>query len=70
MPYDNDNDLKSMIICKNFKSDIIKENTPMIIEVKKSFQLLELLIQIKKDGKIMKGLELDDKNIQLPKLIL
>ena len=57
-----------MIICKNFKSDIIEENKPMIIEVKKSFQLLELLIQIKQDAKIMKGLELEDKNIQLPKL--
>ena len=32
-----------MIIYKNFKSDTINENTPMIIEVKKSFQLLELL---------------------------
>jgi len=70
MSYDIDNDLKSMIIYKNFKSDTIKENTPMIIEVKKSFELLELLIQIKQDAKIMKGLELEDKNIKLPKLII
>jgi len=67
--YNTDNDLKSYIIYKNFKSNAIKENTPMFLEVKKGFDLFGLLLQIKQNIKIINYLKLNN-NIKLPQLII
>lgn len=49
--YDIENDIWAHIIYKNFKGNLIKENEPLIVEVKKSFKLYDLLIQIKQLSK-------------------
>ena len=68
--YDVDNDLKSFIIYKNFDSSVICKDTPMILEIKKSFVLFDLLTQIKQNVKIINHLKLENGNIELPKLII
>ena len=70
--YNNDNDLKCHIIYKNFESDIIKENEPIVLEIKKGFNLTDLLNQIKQNSKIFNNYyEKNEENLNLPqKLIL
>ena len=68
--YKVDNELKSYIIYKNFDSSKIEENTPMFLEIKKSFVLFDLLTQIKKSVKIINHLKLDNKQTELPHLII
>ena len=53
--YNNDNDLKGAIIYKNFEGDTIKEDEPVILEIKGGFNLIELLEQIKHISKIFKN---------------
>ena len=55
--YNNDNDLNAHIIMKNFEELYIPENEPFIIEIKKSFELVRLLLQIKKASKIVNNLK-------------
>ena len=45
------------IIIKNFEEWYIPENGPFIIEIKKSFKLVRLLLQIKKASKIVNNLK-------------
>jgi hypothetical protein len=66
--YNIKNGLKAFIICKNFEDDSIPENAPVIVEVKKNFELLGVLKQIKKISKIAKNLT-SAKN-QLPKFVI
>ena len=65
-----DNDLKSHIIYKNFESNVIEKNTPMFLEIKKSFVLFDLLTQIKQNVKIINHIKLENKDIKLPQLII
>jgi hypothetical protein len=67
--YNTDNDLKSHIIYKNFESDVIEKNARMLLEIKKSFDLFKLLLQIKQNVKILNHLKLET-DIELPKLII
>ena len=55
--YNNDNDLNAHIIMKNFEELYIPENEPFIIEIKKSLELVRLLLQIKKASKIVNNLK-------------
>ena len=64
-----DNDLQCEIIFKNFESNIIKENEPIILEVKKGFNLIEILNQIKESSKILGNIE-NKNNLNLPKTII
>ena len=68
--YNVDNDLKSYIIYKNFQSNVIEKNTPMFLEIKKSFVLFDLLTQIKQNVKIINHMQLEKKDIKLPQLII
>lgn len=54
--YNVQNDLKASIIFKKFKESLIPKDTSVIVEVKKNFELLGLLKQIKKISKIDKNL--------------
>lgn len=67
--YNIDNDLQSHIIFKNFDSNIIQKDIPLCIEVKKGFNFLDLLIQIKEDAKIMRCLDIRNK-INFPEYII
>ena len=58
--FEIENDLFAHIIYKNFKEDTIPENEPIIIEVKKSFKLYDLLIQIKQISKFGNNLYYKD----------
>lgn len=54
--YDIENGIKSHIIFKNFKEKKIKENEPLLIEIKKSMaELNDLLNQIKNVSKILRN---------------
>ena len=66
--YNVQNDLNASIIFKNFKESYILKDIPVIIEVKKSFDLLGLLKQIKKISKIAKNLT--GTKIQLPQFVI
>ena len=70
--YNTDNDLKSHIIYKNFESDVIEKNARMLLEIKKSFDLFKLLLQIKQNVKIINHLNLNNEqnNIKLPQVII
>ena len=68
--YNIDNDLKSYIIYKNFESDKIVKDTAMFLEVKKGFDLFNLLIQIKQNAKIINNMYLENNTIKLPKMII
>jgi len=66
--YKNDNDLKCHIIYKNFDSDIIKKDEPIILEIKNGFNLIDLLIQMKQNSKIFNNYyEKDNDNLNLTK---
>ena len=67
--YNNEtNDLQAHLIYKNFESEYIPKNASIILEVKKSFDLMKLLNQIKKNAKILNNLK--DTKQQLPKYII
>ena len=66
--YNNDNSLNAHIIMKNFKELYIPENEPFIIEIKKSFELVRLLLQIKKASKMVNNLK--GTNITLPRYMI
>ena len=66
--YNVQNDLNAFIICKNFEDYSIPKDIPVIIEIKKSFELLGLLKQIKKISKIAKNLT--GTKTQLPQFII
>jgi len=59
--YNINNNLKAHILYKNFVEEVIPENEPIIIEVKKSFKLYDLLNQIKQISKVSKNLSLNTK---------
>jgi len=61
--------LNSVIIFKNFEKNIIEENEPIILEVKKGFNLLDILNQIKESSKILKNIVYENKE-KLPKTII
>ena len=72
--YNNDNDLKCHIIYKNFDSDIINKDEPIILEIKNGFNLIDLLNQMKQNSKIFNNYyekDIDNsnlsKNLNLPK---
>ena len=66
--YNVQNDLSASIICKNFEEYSIPKDIPVIIEIKKNFQLLGLLKQIKKLSKIAKNLT--ETTIHLPQFVI
>ena len=65
-----DNDLKSIIIFKNFDENSIGKDKPLAMEIKKSSRLSDLIIQLKQDAKIFKYLKLSDDSIELPKYLI
>ena len=65
--YINDNnDLKCHIIYKNFIENEICENTPLILEVKGGFRIIDLLNQLKQCAKFFGRYSCDEK-INIPK---
>jgi hypothetical protein len=66
--YNIKNDLSAFIIFKNFKDYSIPKDAPVFVEVKKNFELLGVLRQIKKISKIAKNLT--NTKIQLPKYVI
>ena len=65
---DKNNDLQGYIIMKNFEEEIIEKDTPFIIEIKRGFELIKLLKQIKKSAKYVNNLQ--NFNDKLPKYII
>ena len=65
---DKNNDLHGYIIMKNFEEEIIDKDTPFIIEIKRGFELIKLLKQIKKSAKYVNNLQ--NFNDKLPKYII
>ena len=63
--YNDNNDLKCGIIYKNFDKAIIDDTEPIIIEVKKGFQLIDLFNQIKQNSKIFNNF-ISTKKITTP----
>ena len=70
--YHIENDLNAHILYKNFEGEIIPENEPLILEVKKGFKIYDLLNQIKQISKIAKNIVLpeNEKNSIFPKFII
>ena len=68
--YNINNDLKAHILFKNFDEESIPENEPIILEVKKSFKLYDLLNQIKQISKVAKNLVLQSGVPKFPKYII
>lgn len=68
--YNINNDLKAHILFKNFDEESIPENEPIILEVKKSFKLYDLLNQIKQISKVAKNLVLQSNIPEFPKYII
>ena len=65
-----DNDLKSIILFKNFDDNSIGKDKPLAMEIKKSSRLSDLIIQLKQDSKIFKYLKLTNDSIELPKYFI
>ena len=65
-----DNDLKSIIIFKNFKEKVIEKENAIVMEIKKSIRISDLIIQLKQDAKIFKYLNLNDCKTKLPKYFI
>ena len=65
-----DNDLKSIIIFKNFKEKVIEKENAIVMEIKKSIRISDLIIQLKQDAKIFKYLNLNDCKKKLPKYFI
>ena len=64
------NDLKSIIIFKNFEETVIPKDKPIVMEIKKSCRLSDLIIQLKQDAKIFKYIKCHDSKIELPKYFI
>ena len=64
------NDLKSIIIFKNFEETAIPKDKPIVMEIKKSCRLSDLIIQLKQDAKIFKYIKYHDSKIELPKYFI
>ena len=64
--YDNNNDLKSGIIYKNFEGSTIKADEPLILEIKSGFNLIDLFEQIKHSSKIFNNYK-DKNSLRFPK---
>ena len=62
------NDLHACIIMKNFDELTIPENTPFIIEIKKGFDFITLLKQLKKTAKFVTNMK--NYNSKLPKYFI
>ena len=65
-----DNDLKSIIIFKNFKEKVIEKENAIVMEIKKSIRISDLIIQLKQDAKIFKYMNLNDSKKKLPKYFI
>ena len=65
-----DNDLKSIIMFKNFKEKVIEKENAIVMEIKKSIRISDLIIQLKQDAKIFKYLNLNDCKKKLPKYFI
>ena len=65
-----DNDLKSIIIFKNFKEKVIEKENAIVMEIKKSIRISDLIIQLKQDAKIFKYMNLNDCKKKLPKYFI
>lgn len=70
--YDINNDLQAHILFKNFKGRIIPKDKPIILEIKKSFKIYDLLTQIKQISKMANNFyEIDGKkNLDFPEYII
>ena len=68
--YNSDNDLKGQIFYKNFDSQKIMANEPIILEIKSSFSLYDIMNQIKQNIKILSNTSKNLVNIVLPKYII
>lgn len=70
--YDINNDLQAHILFKNFKGRIIPQDKPIILEIKKSFKIYDLLTQIKQISKMANNFyEIDGKkNLDFPEYII
>lgn len=65
--YSTNNDLKAHILFKNFKEKTIPKDEPIILEIKKSFKLYDLLNQLKQISKVSKNLTLNEDNSKISK---
>ena len=65
--YSTNNNLKAHILFKNFKEKVIPKDKPIILEVKKSFKIYDLLNQIKQISKVSKNLTLNEDNNEISK---
>ena len=68
--YNCKNDLKGQIFYKNFDAEKIMANEPIILEIKSSFSLYDIMNQIKQNIKIISNTSKDSVNIVLPKFII
>ena len=65
--YSTNNTLKANILFKNFEEKTIPKDEPIILEIKKSFKLYDLLNQIKQISKVSKNLTLNENNSKISK---
>ena len=68
--YNCKNDLQGHIIFKNFESDKILANEPIILEIKIGFSLFDLMSQIKQISKIINNTSKQTISISLPKYVI
>ena len=70
--YNINNDLRAHILFKNFTGRIIPKDKPIILEIKKSFKIYDLLTQIKQISKMYNNFyEIDGKkNSDFPEYII
>ena len=65
-----ENDLYGSIIFKNFESDTILADEPIILEIKSGFSLFDLISQIKQISKIVNNTSKEKKYINLPRYVI
>ena len=65
-----ENDLYGSIIFKNFESDTILADEPIILEIKSGFSLFDLMSQIKQISKIVNNTSKEKKSINLPRYVI
>ena len=68
--YNCKNDLEGHIIFKNFESDKILANEPIILEIKSDFSLFDLMSQIKQTSKIINNTSKEKISISLPRYVI
>ena len=66
---ENNNDLKGIIIYKNFQGESINKDEPVILEIKKGFNLVELFEELKQSSKILHYYKNETK-IKMPKFAI